>query len=139
MIAEFFVPSFGALGLGGIAAFVFGSLILIDADVPGFERPTGLIASISALAGAGLLGIVWFAMRARRRPVVSGIEEMMGLSAIALADFDREGQVFVHGERWRARTAKPVRKGESLRITRIDGLSLEVEPHNESNNTEGTS
>jgi membrane-bound serine protease (ClpP class) len=128
MVAEFFVPSFGALGLGGIAAFVFGSLILIDTDIPGFERPTGLITGISAVAGAGLLAIVWFAMRARRRPVVSGIEEMVGASAVALSDFDDEGQVFVHGERWLARTSAPVAEGQTLRITKIDGLSLEVEP-----------
>lgn len=128
MIAEFFVPSFGALGLGGIAAFVFGSLILIDTDIPGFERPTGLIASISAVAGAGLLGIVWFAMRARRQPVVSGIEEMRHLPAVALADFETAGQVLVHGERWQAHTSAPVRKGQTLKITRIEGLSLDVEP-----------
>jgi membrane-bound serine protease (ClpP class) len=139
MVAEFFVPSFGALGLGGIAAFVFGSLILIDTDVPGFERPTGLITSISVVAGAGLLGIVWFAMRARRRPIVSGIEEMMGLPAVALSDFDREGQVFVHGERWHARTSTPVLEGQSLRVTSINGLLLDVEPQDETSKTEGTS
>jgi membrane-bound serine protease (ClpP class) len=139
MVAEFFVPSFGALGLGGIAAFVFGSLILIDTDIPGFERPTALITSISAVAGAGLLAIVWFAMRARRRPVVSGIEEMVGLPAVALSDFEEEGQVFVHGERWLAHTAVPVTEGQSLRITKIDGLSLEVEPHEEQTQDKETS
>jgi membrane-bound serine protease (ClpP class) len=139
MVAEFFVPSFGALGLGGIAAFVFGSLILIDTDIPGFERPTALITSISAVAGAGLLAIVWFAMRARRRPVVSGIEEMVGLPAVALSDFEKEGQVFVHGERWLAHTAFPVTEGQSLRITKIDGLSLEVEPHEEQTQNKETS
>ena len=139
MIAEFFVPSFGALGLGGIVAFVFGSLILIDTDIPGFERPTGLITAISTVAGAGLLAIVWFAMRARRQPVVSGIEEMTGLSAVALSSFDNEGHVFVHGERWKARTSVPVLQGQELRIRSIDGLLLEVEPQDESSNTEGTS
>jgi membrane-bound serine protease (ClpP class) len=139
MVAEFFVPSFGALGLGGIAAFVFGSLILIDTDVPGFERPTGLIAAISATAGAGLLGIVWFAMRARRRPIVSGIEEMRNMPAVALSDFERDGQVLVHGERWRARTSTPVRKGQTLKITHIEGLSLDVEPEDETKQNEETS
>jgi membrane-bound serine protease (ClpP class) len=131
MIAEFFVPSFGALGLGGIAAFVFGSLILIDTEIPGFERPTGLITAISAVAGAGLLGIVWFAMRARRRPVVSGIEEMQHLQAVALADFPNEGPVLVRGERWRAHTSRPVTKGQTLRIRQVAGLSLEVDPVDE--------
>jgi len=131
MVAEFFVPSFGALGLGGIAAFVFGSLILIDTEVPGFERPTGLITAVATLGGAGLLGIVWFAMRARARPVVSGVEEMLRMPAEALADFDSEGPVRVHGERWHARTSAPVRKGQRLKVTEDHGLVLRVEPGSE--------
>jgi len=128
MAAEFLVPSFGALGFGGIAAFVFGSVILIDSGVPGFARPIGLIVSIATVAAAGLLGIVWFAMRARARPVVSGMEEMTRLTAEALADFDREGPVWVHGERWQAESSEPIKKGQDLRITRVNGLRLQVEP-----------
>jgi membrane-bound serine protease (ClpP class) len=138
MVAEFFVPSFGALGLGGIAAFVFGSLILIDTDVPGFERPTGLIVTIATLGGAGLLGIVWSAMRARARPVVSGIEEMTRLPAEALADFDKEGPVWVHGERWHAHTTAPVRKGQRLKVIRVQGLVLQVEPSGQDTTQEET-
>ena len=119
-------------------AFVFGSLILIDTDIPGFERPTALIATISATAAAGLLAIVWFAMRARRRPVVSGIEEMTELPAVALSSFDHEGQVFVHGDRWQARTSTPVTEGQTLRIKSIDGLQLEVEPQGDAPQNEET-
>jgi membrane-bound serine protease (ClpP class) len=127
MFSEFLVPSFGALGMGGIAAFVFGSVILIDSDVPGFGVSTSLIFSI-ALAGAlTLLGMVWFAMKSRVRPVVSGIEEMTGAPAQALEDFDDEGQVWVHGERWLARSRNPVTKGQRLKITMVDGLVLHVE------------
>lgn len=128
MIAEFFVPSFGALGFGGIAAFVFGSLILVDTEVPGFERPTALITSLALLAGAGLLAMIWLAMRARARPVVSGAEEMTHLLAEALDDFDGEGTVWAHSERWRAHSSVPIRKGQQLKIAKVDGLLLEVEP-----------
>lgn len=128
MFSEFLVPSFGALGMGGIAAFVFGSVILIDSDVPGFGVSTSLIFSI-ALAGAlTLLGTVWFAMKSRVRPVVSGVEEMAGASAEALENFDREGQVRVHGERWTARSKDPVIKGQRLNVTKVDGLVLHVQP-----------
>ncbi|NIW25205.1 MAG: nodulation protein NfeD, partial [Gammaproteobacteria bacterium] len=61
MIAEFLVPSFGALGLGGIAAFVFGSVILIDTDLPGFGVSIPLISTIAFLGGSLLLAIIWFA------------------------------------------------------------------------------
>jgi len=128
MAAEFMVPSFGALGIGGIAAFVFGSLILIDTEVPGFRVAVPLISSIATAGALGMLGIIWLAVRARQRPVVSGIEEMRHARAEALADFEEEGDVWTHGERWHARTTRPVKKGQALRIKRIDGLLLYVEP-----------
>lgn len=128
MIAEFLVPSFGALGIGGIVAFVIGSVILIDTDVPGFAVSMPLIAAIATTGGAALLGIIWFAMKSRVRPVVSGAEEMTLMMASALEDFETDGGVWVHGERWQARTSEPVTKGQTLRVTRVDGLLLHVEP-----------
>jgi len=128
MIAEFFVPSFGALGIGGIAAFVFGSLMLFDTEVPGFESASALVAGIAFGGALAVMGTVWLAMRARQHAVVSGIEEMLGMKAEALEDFDNEGQVWVHGERWHARSAGPVIKGQVLTVRRINGLVLDVEP-----------
>jgi membrane-bound serine protease (ClpP class) len=126
--AEFFVPSFGALGIGGIAAFVLGSLILIDTDVPGFEVATALIAGIAFSGALALGGTIWLALRARQRRVVSGIEEMSGMLAEALEDFQSEGYVWVHGERWAAHSAAPVSKGQRLRVKQVNGLVLRVEP-----------
>ena len=128
MVSEFLVPSFGALGMGGIAAFIFGSVILIDSDVPGFGVSLPLIITIAASGALILLGIVWFAVRSRERPVVSGVEEMVGARAEALHDFDLRGQVWVHGERWAARTTTPVTAGQSLVVSKVDGLTLYVEP-----------
>ena len=128
MVSEFLVPSFGALGMGGIAAFIFGSVILIDSDVPGFSVSLPLIITLAASGALVLLGIVWFAVRSRDRPVVSGQEEMVGARAEALHDFDTRGQIWVHGERWAARTATPVTAGQSLEVVRVDGLTLHVRP-----------
>jgi membrane-bound serine protease (ClpP class) len=128
MIGEFLMPSFGALGIGGVAAFVIGSIILIDTDMPGFGVSLPLITAIALAASLTLLGIIWFAMRSRVRPVVSGAEEMAHQMAEALEDFEVEGAVWTHGERWRARSRAPVRKGDQLRVTGIDGLLLHVEP-----------
>src|SRR5690606_1505549 len=82
---------FGALGIGGVAAFVFGSIILMDADVPGFGLPIGLITSVSTAAALLLPGVVWLAMRSRTRPVVSGAQQMTGEAAVAPADLDGDG------------------------------------------------
>ncbi|HMB73237.1 MAG TPA: nodulation protein NfeD [Gammaproteobacteria bacterium] len=128
MIAEFLVPSFGALGIGGIAAFVFGSVILIDTDVPGFGVSRTLIGSIATIAAGLLLGLIWLAMKSRARPVVSGAEQLAQSLGEALEDFDGEGAVWAHGERWRAVSSAPVHKGQKVRILRIEGLVLHVEP-----------
>jgi membrane-bound serine protease (ClpP class) len=128
MIGEIFVPSFGALGIGGIIAFVVGSVILMDTDVPGFGVPLALIGSIALLGGSAVMAIVWFAVRARNRPIVSGREDMIGAEAVALDDFSGTGLVRVHGELWNAHAGAPVNQGQILRVRAMHGLTLEVEP-----------
>ena len=128
MIGEVFVPSFGALGLGGIVAFVVGSIILMDTDVPGFGIPAALIGSVALLGGSAVMAIIWFAVRARNRPIVSGREDMIGAPAFAVDDFDVRGHVRAHGELWTAESPVAVRSGQELRITDMQGLVLTVEP-----------
>jgi membrane-bound serine protease (ClpP class) len=128
MISEAFVPSFGALGLGGIVAFVVGSIILMDTEVPGFGIPTALIGAIAAAGGSAVVGIIWVAVRARRQPVVSGREDMIGAIAHATDDFQGSGHVRARGELWNAISPVPVRRGQALRITGLEGLVLTVEP-----------
>jgi membrane-bound serine protease (ClpP class) len=128
MIGEMFMTSFGALGIGGIIAFVIGSVILIDTDVPGFGVSRTLIASIALAGGLLLLAIIAFAVRLRNKPVVTGQEEMIGALATADSDFAERGRVRLYGELWNAHARAPVRQGEQVRVTAIDGLTLEVEP-----------
>ena len=128
MIAEAFLPSFGALGIGGLVAFVIGSIILMeDVEVPAFEIPYTLIGGLAVASGAFLFFVVGMAVRNRRRPVVSGREYLIGASATALEDFEREGWARVQGETWRVRSSVPVRHGQVLRVTAINGLILTVE------------
>ena len=128
MVAEGFFPAYGSLGVGGLIAFVLGSIILIEPDLPGFEIPYGLIGGVAAASGAFLVFMIGMIVRGRRRPVVSGREEMLGAIGEALDDFDAEGWMRVHGETWRARTRGPVRRGQRLRVKAIDGLVLDAEP-----------
>jgi membrane-bound serine protease (ClpP class) len=131
IIAESLVPAFGSLGLGGVVAFVIGSIMLLDSDIPGFGIAWELIGTMALLGALLLVAIVSFAMRARRQPQVSGDSAMLAEPAEAIEPFEREGMVRVRGELWRATTAKPVQAGQRLRIVRIDGLTLEVEPRND--------
>jgi len=128
MIAEAAAPSFGALGFGGVIALVIGSIILIDTDAPGFAVSRPLIGGIALASSVGLMAIIAMALKARNRPVVSGREELAGATGEALEDFDGRGFVLVHGERWQARTGKAVRKGQSIVVTGVEGLTLTVKP-----------
>ena len=128
MVAEAFVPSFGVLGIGGIAAFVVGAVILIDTDIPGYGVPLGLIVPLSVLSAAGVFFIVTMALKARRRPVVTGREEMVGAVGEVLEDFTGEGWARVHSETWRVASAGPLRRGQKVRVTGVNGLVLAVEP-----------
>ena len=128
IIAEFFVPSFGALGIGGVVAFVVGSIILFDSDVPGLDVAWPLIAAIATAGAVGVAGLSWFAARAFRRPVSSGTESMVGTEAVAYEDFAERGRVYFGGELWNAHTSIAVKAQQRVRITRVDGLTLWVEP-----------
>jgi len=128
MIAEVFVPSFGALGLGGLVAFVIGSIILMDTDAPGFGVSLGLVGGIAAVAGITMFGTVWLAVRARRKPVTTGSEQLAGATAEAVEGFTGRGRVRIFGEEWAATSALPVAAGQKVTIERVEGLLLHVRP-----------
>lgn len=128
MAAEAFAPSFGALGIGGVLAFVIGSIILIDTDAPGFVVSRPLIGALALFSGLLVMSIIYFAMKSHRSPVQTGVEGMLGALAEAREDFSDTGMVFIHGESWQARTSAPVRAGDKVKVLAVDGLSLMVEP-----------
>jgi membrane-bound serine protease (ClpP class) len=128
MIAEIFAPSFGVLGIGGVAAFVAGAVFLMDTDVPGFGIPLATVTAMALVGALIVFAIVWVAAKSRFRPIVSGVEQLVGLDAEAVEAFSGHGQVMVHGEIWNATAAGPVAKGQHLRVTGVDGLTLSVDP-----------
>jgi len=126
MVAEAFEPSFGVLGIGGIIAFVFGSIILMDTSAPGFDIDLSIIIAFTAISALLLIFIVGMALKARRKPVVSGLEELIGAKATVLADFDVQGPVLIHSETWQAISHCRLSKGQKVVVTGIDGLTLQV-------------
>jgi membrane-bound serine protease (ClpP class) len=128
MVAEALAPSFGVLGIGGAAAFVLGSILLMDVDVPGYEINLGVIAGIAASAVALLGATLYLLWRARHSPVVTGEGGISGHSVVALEAIDGEGWAEFAGERWRVRSARPLARGQRARVLRRDGLRLDVEP-----------
>ncbi|KFI05794.1 serine protease [Massilia sp. BSC265] len=131
MVAEAFLPSFGILGLGGIAAFVAGALMLIDTELPGFGIPVGLVVTLAVGSALLMFGTAHLALKTRRRPVASGAAAMIGtLCSVERHDAARphEGWVRVEGELWHAISATPLLPAQTVRIVGRSGLILEVVP-----------
>ena len=128
MVSEAFIPSFGALGVGGIIAFVIGSVMLIDTDVPGYGIPWALIVPLAIASGLFSFFVVGMAIKARARPVVTGAEEMIGATGEILGDMEHEGWARIHGEQWRVRSNVPLKRGSRVRVRARNGLILDVEP-----------
>ncbi|NPT47924.1 nodulation protein NfeD [Paraburkholderia sp. 1N] len=148
LIGEAFLPTFGSLGFGGVVAFVIGSLMLIDTDVPGYGIPLPLIAAVVVFSVVFVFGVSRLALRARRRPVVTGSEGLIGslgvvldggllpdggllqgdATADAAAGGTLAGWAQVCGERWRVSSTAPVAAGHAVRVTARRGLTLTVVP-----------
>lgn len=125
IVGEALMPSFGILGIGGIAAFVFGSVILMDADNLQISLP--MIGGIALLAAGLMLWTLTRFVGLRKRPAKTGQEELVGSEACVLEDFEGQGHVRLMGERWNARSSRPLNEGQTVRVTRVDGLTVEVE------------
>jgi membrane-bound serine protease (ClpP class) len=128
MVAELFITSYGALGVGGAIAFVVGSVMLIDTDVPGYDIPWTLIAGLTAGSAAFMLLVLGMALRARARPVISGGEELLGAAGEIVEHNQGEWWARVHSELWQVRSGAPLRRHQRVRVTGRDGLTLIVEP-----------
>jgi membrane-bound serine protease (ClpP class) len=128
LAAEAMSPSFGVLGVGGIVAFVAGGLLLFDRDIPGFGVPLALIFGLAASSAAVVLLGGGMALRARRRPVVSGAEELVGATGEVIGVGEGGTWAQVHGERWQVAGPGPLAPGQRVRVTGLRGLTLDVRP-----------
>ena len=126
MAGEAFTPSFGILGLGGLAAFSFGSVILMDEK--SMQISLFLIGSTGLLSLAGILWILGGILSVRRKHVITGAEQMLDSVGEVMDDFTDTGRVWVLGESWQASTTVPLKKGEKVTILQQDGLHLSVAP-----------
>jgi membrane-bound serine protease (ClpP class) len=128
MVAEVFAPSFGALGIGGIAAFVFGAIIMFDSDIPGFGISYAFVVGIAIVFAALIVWVLGYLLKLRRRGAVTGEDSIVGGVATVLADFTGTGKVWLEGEAWQARCDVPVKKDQDVIVQSLDGLVLVVEP-----------
>lgn len=125
-IAEIKVPSYGLLTVGGVISMVLGSLMLIKTDLPSMQVSLWVILP-TALATAGFFVlVVGMALKIRKRKPVTGIEGFIGLSGIAKTKIHPKGQVLIQGELWEAVSTEPIREGETVKVTGVEGLKLHI-------------
>ncbi|MCK5549978.1 MAG: nodulation protein NfeD [Hyphomicrobiaceae bacterium] len=128
MVAEAFTPTFGVLGIGGLIAFVLGAVFLIDTDVPAFQLSWTVIAGTALASGLILIVLLGYALRAMHRSISGGVGGVVGNVAKVLDWSGSTGHVWVHGERWEARSSERLEGDQHVRVLRVDGLTLVVSP-----------
>jgi membrane-bound serine protease (ClpP class) len=127
-VAETQVPSFGVLGIAGIAALIAGGLLLYDTDSEVFRISVPIAAATGAALGSFTLFAASKALAVQDRPPHGGAEDLLGAHGTVRVPLDPVGQVYVAGALWRARADEPVARGERVRVEAIDGLTLTVVP-----------
>lgn len=126
MVTEAFVSSFGILGIGGVIAFTVGSIILLNEE--GYSISIPMVIGNALVSAVFFIWVLGMVIKIRRKPPVSGREEMLKETGEAMDDFTAKGYVRIRGEIWQAVSDAPVKKGQSVRIKSIDGLVLHVDP-----------
>ena len=128
MVAEAVTPTFGVLGIGGLASFVIGAALLVDTDIPAYQVSWWVIAVMAALSAAVLIVLIGYVWRAHKRGLVDNVSQLVGMEAEILDWSGGEGHVWTEGERWQAKGIGAFKAGETVRVTRLDGLTLIVDP-----------
>ena len=128
MVAEVFITGFGILGIGGVLAFAFGSLLLFDADTLGSGVSIPLIIAFSLVSLGFFIFVLQFLIRSRSVKIVTGVDEMVGASAEVLELNDKGYRVRCHGEIWYADSNVTLKIGQKVRVESLSGLVLHVNP-----------
>ena len=128
MIAEAYAPSFGALGIGGVAAFVFGAVMMFDTGVPGFGISLAFVIGLAIFFALLIIWLISFILRLRRRGAVTGNESIIGAVGVAMEDFTGDGKVWLDGEAWHARSEVPISKDQEVVVRAADGVLIDIEP-----------
>jgi membrane-bound serine protease (ClpP class) len=135
LVVEGYVTTHGIAGAAGAVCVLLGTLLFIDKSAPEYRfdpaafQLSPAVVWPTPLALAAVLGFVsWKVVSSRRGKLVSGAPGLVGETGEALGDVGPEGgNVFVHGEYWRARSAQPVPRGSRVRVVSVEGLVLGVE------------
>lgn len=134
MTAEAFAPSFGILGLGGIIAFVVGSIMLMDTDLAGFRIALPMIIASSLFSVGLLVFALGLVLKAQRQKLVSGLDRLLGLDGVVESFRGDAALVRADGELWHVESEQALKKNDLVTVTGIEGLTLKVRKIREKTN-----
>lgn len=129
LFTELFLPSFGVVGVGGLVAFVLGSLFLFDTPESTMAVDRGIIIAAAATLGAFMLIVSVLVVGAQRRKPALGTEGLVGEEGevrVPLRPGKRGGKVFVHGEMWSAEADEPIGVGDRVHVVAVRGMRVKV-------------
>ena len=131
LVSELFLPSFGVLGVGGIVAFVIGSLLLFDTPESNLTVDPNIVYAAAATFGGFTLWVSYLVVRSQRRKPALGQEGLLGeIGEVRqrIGSGAATGKIFVHGEYWNAVADDPIEVGERAEVVAVNGMRLTVRP-----------
>ena len=126
LVAEAFLPTFGAVGVGGAIALAIGSLLLFDTQNSDLGVARSIVFAAVGTLSAYMLFIGYLVVRTQKRQKTLGTEGMLGEIGEARTALNPTGRVFIHGEQWSAEGEEEIGPGEKVQVVAVDGLRLKV-------------
>jgi membrane-bound serine protease (ClpP class) len=127
-LLEIKITSYGMLSLAGVVSLFLGALMLYEGDDPAVRISWSVLIPTVGLVSAFFVGVAGLAFRSQVATTQTGQRGLVGKIGVVKQDLDPDGKVFVHGELWNATAGVPIGSGRTVRITRVEGLVLTVEP-----------
>jgi membrane-bound serine protease (ClpP class) len=126
LVAEAFMPSFGVLGIGGIIALTFGSLLIFDPESTGLALDRSIVFTAVATLASFVFIISYLVFRSQRSKPTLGVEGLLGEIGEARSALAPRGKIFVHGEYWNAEADGEIAPGERVEVVSVNGMTLRV-------------
>lgn len=127
LILEIKITSYGALAIGGILSFIFGSMILIDSPIPELRISMKTIIPITIFMVLMVFILTRLAIKAHLFKISTGQEGLTGEIGKTVTNVFKEGKVFVHGEYWDAFSDEEIPENTQVEIIKVDGMKLKIQ------------
>lgn len=126
LVGEAFLPSFGALGIGGAISLGLGSLLLFDTESSDLVVDRSIIFTAVATLSALMLLLGYLVFKSQKRKPTMGMKGLLGEIGEVRVKLNPSGKIFVHGEYWGAEGDGEIAVGEKVRVIGFEGMSLKV-------------